>query len=332
MSASIPEPEAQDLMDEALELLKAGQAEQALAIGRRLEERRYSGGFEIQALAHRDLGENKKAIKVLKKGTKRVADVWLLWQLLGNCLSDDDAYEEALAAYERALALPGAERLSLQYNRAIVLMRSEHLDEAGALLDQLLEDPEFDSQSLALKLHIEGAKLGVLMDQEDHQGAIERFEGLALPLDGAQEAEVAAQMEARYATALWRSGRAEDAERAVHRAIRLDKTNEDAQGLLRSLRCGGSSDEAICYTLMIQGPWQPDAFPQTRPAAEPPIGFFTTYQVVAEDLDEALRFIRAFEPPAVRDELVIEEVEAEEPSVEPKGVYWTSGYAFYSDD
>ena len=315
-------------MDEAFELLDARQAERALAIGRRLEEEQCANGCEIQALAHHDLGDNESAIQVLKKGLKHHAGYWVLWQLLGNFLSDEDAFEEALAAHDRALELPDADWFSLQYNRAIVLWRLERVAEARGLFEDLLKHAEFGSQPWDLRLHIESAQLGILVEQGNDHEAIARFEKLAMPSDQAKYASLVAELEADYATALFYSGRREDAESAVLRAIpsiRLDKTKEHAQWLLRELRRTDGPVKAQFYTLLIEGPWRASA-------CEGPIRFFVTYHVVAENLDEAMRFVREFESPETRDALKIEEITAQEPSDQPKGVYWISAYYVFHDE
>ena len=112
------------------------------------------------------------------------------------------------------------------------------------------------------------------------------------------------------------------------RAIRLDKKNEDAQWLLREMRRCDDPVESNSYELLIHGPWRGDVFPEARPA----LGFFTQYQVVAQDLDEALTFIREFEPKEIHNALKIDEVLAQDRCLEPKGVYGTSGYSFYEEE
>jgi len=140
--------EAEKMMDRGWELLREHCPEEALEIGIALEGRRYSGGFEMQALALADLGRRPEAIEVLERGVETVPDVWLLWQLLGNYRSDEGDYEGAFAAYERASACE-CDRMSLDYNHGNALARAGRLEEARAKLEPLLaqvHDPETDPE------------------------------------------------------------------------------------------------------------------------------------------------------------------------------------------
>ena len=328
MAAPVLQTEANAMMEEAFALLEAGEPEQALTIGRRLEKGRFSGGFEIQALAYQDMDKNKEAIRVLKKGTKCVAHVWILWQLLGNCLSDDGSFDESLAAYDTALDLPDSDKVSLQFNRANALWRGGRLDEANSIVKDLLGSLEFAKREPDLKLCIHGARIGILSDLGLYQDAIAHFDNLPRPGEWSNYRSETASLESKYAIALWHTDRAEDANKAVARAIQLDKTNEEAQWLVREMRRRDEPVRSKSYRLLIHGPWRADSFPEASSA----VGFFTTYQVVAEDLEEAMTFVREFEPSEICDALKIEEVQAQDRCVKPKGVYWTSGYSFYQED
>jgi len=64
-----------------------------------------------------------------------------------------------------------------------------------------------------------------------------------------------------------------------------------------------------------------------------PIGFFANYWVIADTPDEALEYIRPFEPPSVRASLKVSEAEIEDTvQGEPKGVVRTlGGYTFFQE-
>jgi hypothetical protein len=62
----------------------------ALEIGKKLKSMKYSGGFEIMAMAYADDDQKDKAIECLEEGVKTCPDVWILWQMLGNYRSDQD--------------------------------------------------------------------------------------------------------------------------------------------------------------------------------------------------------------------------------------------------
>ena len=61
-------------------------------------------------------------------------------------------------------------------------------------------------------------------------------------------------------------------------------------------------------------------------------GVLHDVSVVADDPEQALEFIREFEPPEIRDALKIEEVVELGSCADPKGVYWTTVYHFYPED
>lgn len=315
-------------MKEASELLEAGKPELALSIGRQMEKHRFSGGFEIQALAYRELGDTEKAIQVLRQGTECVPDVWVLWNLLGNYLSDEGSFDEALTAYDAGIDRPNIYTYCLRVNRANVVWRMKRLDEADADIEALLSDTEFATADPDLKLYIHGARIGILNDLGRHKEAITYFESLADNQDWIHYPAEASRIESKYATALWHDGRVDEASSVVRRAVGLDKSNEDAQWLIREIRRQTGEIGSQSFELMIHGPWLSELSPECAGCK----GFYSSYSVVAETLDEALAFVREFEPKEIRDALEIDEVKHQEPSDEPKGVYWTSGYSFYSED
>ncbi len=316
------------LMNEAYGLLDREEAAQALKIGRRLEKMQYSGGFEIQALAYQELEENDKAIRVLQRGTKQAPDVWLLWQLFGNCLSDDEQYEEALTAYDKAVELPDSEKMSVQYNRAILLWRMERLDDANAVVEELLNDPDFAEARPEIQMNIRASRIGILSALGQNEDAVAFFDTLPVTDEWSECFAEVARLDGKYAIALWNAGRPDQARKALARAIRHDKTNSEAHWLVREMRARDYPGGGIAYELLIQGPWHATAFPGVDRRG----GFFTKYHVVADDLEQALKFIREFEPPEIRDSLEIEEIVEKERSDQPKGVYWTSAYNFYPEE
>lgn len=316
------------LKAEAYGLLDEGEPEQALEIGRRLEKLLCSDGFEIQGLSYQELDENVKAIGALRRGTERAPDDWNLWQLLGSCLSDDEQYDEALKAYDVALDLPESDRVLVGYNRSILFWRMENLDKANATLVELLGDAEFSDAVPELQANIRAARMGLLNELGRAEEAVDFFETLP-DLDewSAPLAEVA-RLDAKYAVALWNDDRVDDARKALARAIRQDKTNSDAQWLKREMLARDLPVGKYAFDLLIQGPWRADAFPGSGPAG----GFYTKYQVVADDPEQALNFARDFEPPQIRHALQIEEVGENGRCDDPKGVYWTSAYNFYPEE
>ena len=151
---------APDIAARAMAALHTGELEEAQTLASQLEKLRYSAYFEIQALIYLERRQRPLAIKVLREGVERAPSVWLLWQLLGNCLSDDSQFEEALRCYGRARALEidADARASLMLNQATVLGRTERVGEALALLDSVsfdeVEDVQLEANLELLRLHL----------------------------------------------------------------------------------------------------------------------------------------------------------------------------------
>lgn len=169
--------ELQDLMDRAYELLDRNNAQEALKLGVQLEQRRYSGGFEIQARALCALHRPAEAINALERGVAAVPENASLWQFLGNCRSDSRDYAGAFRAYETALAC-GAEPVELGYNLALALSRSGRTGEARDRLESLVGTADMAACDPRLGELIVDELEALLRDEGRHDDAdalIDRF-------------------------------------------------------------------------------------------------------------------------------------------------------------
>lgn len=153
------EQRTRKLYEEAHELLDGGSYEEALKFARKLRKVRYSGAFEIEALAYSALEQYDDAVRVLREGLALAPAAWPNWMLLASTLSDLKQYDEALLAYDRAQACSGSDRNVIDYNRGIVAWRQKKPQEALRLFDGVLSypDPEFG-------LKVVAARVGVLHD------------------------------------------------------------------------------------------------------------------------------------------------------------------------
>ncbi|MGZ8364427.1 MAG: tetratricopeptide repeat protein [Caulobacteraceae bacterium] len=133
---------AERLMAKAHKLLDNGQWQAALKVAQQLELMRYSGTFEIKALALSHAGQPAEALAALEDGVKKSPTVPLLWEMLGNARSDAGEFEEAFRAYEQARGLDEGVLPSLEYNYSLALVRAGRRDEARACIRNLLEAPE----------------------------------------------------------------------------------------------------------------------------------------------------------------------------------------------
>ena len=124
-------------MRRGLALVEKGKTTEALAVAQELHAIRYSGAFEVQAQALAREGSKEEAIAVLRKGLQAAPTSWLNGNLLGNYLSDQGRYEEAFTAYEEAMSSPTADRILIEANYTLALMRAGRLEEARAKIDSV---------------------------------------------------------------------------------------------------------------------------------------------------------------------------------------------------
>jgi tetratricopeptide (TPR) repeat protein len=149
------------LLERGRALLRDGEIDEALRVAERLRGMRYSGGFELTALAHAARGRTEEAVRVLEEGVEAAPQAWLNWQLLGNYRSDLGRFAGAEAAYERALACPGVHPSSVRLNQAILAYRQGENPKALGLA-ALVDDPElrFHPDLLAMIREIHGLRSG----------------------------------------------------------------------------------------------------------------------------------------------------------------------------
>jgi tetratricopeptide (TPR) repeat protein len=324
MEAEFDQERADRLMSEAFEALEMGEPKSALKIAKELKRMRYSGCFEIQALAYADLGKRTKAIKVLRDGTERCPDVWLLWQLLGNNLSDEDRFEEAFEAYEKGLNADQADLASLSANYAIALIRSGEMVRARERIRPFLEAPGFHEIEGSLRARILAVELEALRKSGDCDAAVACFEGIGNACFGDHAGAELSMCWSEYAHSLLELGRRDEAEKAAIRAAWFDSWNETALWLLREVRRKPTDTETNQYRLVVEGDW----CESTDHANDKLKGFFASYSVCADNEEEALSFVAELQPDQVRN-LRISKADLETKTTEPKGVHSTGDHNLY---
>jgi tetratricopeptide (TPR) repeat protein len=327
MNAEFDQTTADRLMEQAFQALDLERPKDALKIGRSLERMRYSGCFEVQALAYAALGKRAKAIKVLETGTEKCPNVWQLWQLLGNYLSDEGRMEAACEAYEKGLATDQPYRESLSLNLAIALIRWDRPTEARARLAPIIDSSDFQSLDGSLRARMLAAELEACRLLEDCEAAVRRFEDLGQHDFDDGAAEEQSILWAEYALALMRLDRRDAAKQAAIQAARSNPQNDHALWILRETRKKAVAGPITQYRLMLAGEWRP----QSTHAGEKFDGFFANYDVCADSEAEALGFVLELQPDGVEN-LRIEEVSRIGTTSDPKGVYSAGGYINYRDD
>lgn len=323
----MPQNDAEALMGEASRLLEEFEPKKALKIGKQLEKMRFSGGFEIQALAYADLDKKGKAIKVLEKGIKTVPDVWLLWQLLGNYYSDEGDFEKALTTFEKGLQTKQPDKISLKYNYAIALQRQRNFEKAQGLISEILSDERYpDEIEENLLLHIQGLRLGLLNNLKQYKETLKLFaelEKTASQFEDAQPSELSRIFD-EVAGAHWNLKNKDQAETYLKKSISYDKKNTGAQWLHREIHKEEDYTNAKYFRIIIEGKWHTPFEGETKLPR-----FFTNYDVVANNEDEALEIIKYFEPPETHHSLKIDDLKILKTPKQPKGVYDTMSYNFF---
>ena len=319
--------EAEALYDKGLESIHIEDFEDALVIARQLNNIRYSGGFEIEALAHAGRGNSKNAIRTLKKAVKKCPDVWVLWQLLGNCLSDDEQFGKAVEAFDIGLLTSEPNSASLKLNKSIALERMGKLIEARSTIRPLLDNARLEELELRLQARVLTQEFGLLNTLGQPEDTKRQFEALGNRDFGDEAGTELSMLWCQYAEALQMLGEHKDAEQAALQAILYDNRWENAQWWLREIRRSGELPQINLYHIILEGS---DVGSFGRDVAECE-GYFVSYSVAAESEEEAFKLALEFEPPATRDFLKIDSIAITQDTHDPKGVYVAYGYNFFGD-
>ncbi len=297
-------------------LVADGDFETALDVGMRLKQMCHTSAFEIMALSLDGLGRTEEAVEILEEGVIKGPTVWLLWQLLGNYRSDLERYEQSHEAYEIAMGCPDANCSSIYLNIATVLGRQGRDSEALTAVESVT-DP-------SMALRADGLRVSILIDQERFEEAMELgaavLEGVTEQTDSFDLAVV----EANVAKACWLGyGDREWALRLAGDALSHAQGLSSALWLIREVENRVSSGNRS-YRLLILGDWpEPDDDGN-------PMGFFISYDVVAEGVEGAMEYVRRFEPAERRQSLRMDECEEVEPRpTDPAGVYKIGGYCLF---
>lgn len=307
--------DVQALISEAEEALLEGSFDRAQSAAEQVIAHRYSYGFELLARVHAHRENLPRAIAVLQEGVTKAPRAWQLWMLLGEYRSDHGDYDGALAAFDTALGIPGVDTDEVHINAAIA-----H-DRAGRAEDALMRLHEVRGTTDESALVAARVRASILLELERPDAAAAAANaGLARVTDDSPSSDVA-QIYAALAKADWMRGRRDSALQHAWEAVALDTTDDTALWVIREVEAAYSSN-AKHYRVIIHG--RDDGFDAD--------GFWRKYDVVADDEDEALRFIRRIEPEHIRESLRLDEAMIVDAAVDqPKGVYWCTSYAFYRE-
>ena len=309
------------LVNQGFQHLHAREFEKALDVARQLEELQCFAAFELAALAHKGVGDREEAVRVLQRGAEAAPEVWSDWQLLGNSFSDLDRVKEAEAAYDQALRCEKVWTDSIRLNQAVLASRRERFDEALELLGQVVD--------VELRYHATEHRVNILrrLDRTDEAAAMAEA---ILEEEHGKEGD--AESLARTAAALGRihleQGR--DRTQLRERILKwMDQYRRACTPLMAVLRDvdGLWSDRARSFKLTVNVTFPDDHLLRAESA-----GFYVVCDVVADDVDEAMYFVRRLEAEDLGETFEIDQ--QRESDVDPqllKGVYWRSGRVFYGD-
>ncbi|WP_157069607.1 tetratricopeptide repeat protein [Sandaracinus amylolyticus] len=309
------EDEAQRLHEEALARIDGRDLAGAREIARQLRGMRWSGAFEIEALAARAEGDLEGAVRVLEEGVGLAPGAWSLQQLLGTLCSELGRLDRALEALDAALRCEGVWVSSVRYNRAVARMRGGDVGGALADAESVLEDPATPPFTLdALRVAIDAlARLG----RADDAISLVRAVSSSLAKD---DVDGRAALAAFDALARARAGRGEDEVRgAIERAVEgLAMRSEviDALALLPA------PEARVRYRVTISAPRPPDAPVEIE-------GYLRVFEVRAHDEAHAVALARALEPSSLRSAIAVEDVKVLGEDRGPARVVFASGRALF---
>ncbi len=95
-------------------------------MARQIMRLRYTGAYEIRALALGKAGRPGAALAALQRGAARAPQAWIIQMMLGNALSDFGRYDEAVEAYKvgRGLVTDPYDQVLIEANHAHALYRA----------------------------------------------------------------------------------------------------------------------------------------------------------------------------------------------------------------
>jgi len=215
MSTGFDQGKADRLMDDAFQALDQGEPEAAFKIAKILRRMKYFGAFEVEALACSNLGQTKQAIDALQEGTEKCPDVWQLWQLLGNYLSNEERFSEAFDAYDKGLAIDESFSPSLNLNYSIGLLRSGKPTKAKSQITLVLGAPNFEEFGGSLRARIWAVNLEALRTLGKFDEAVQCFDGIKNKDYGDNSVEEVSILWTKLARSLFESGRRDEAEQGA---------------------------------------------------------------------------------------------------------------------
>jgi tetratricopeptide (TPR) repeat protein len=317
--ASSSDPE--ELIKEAYAALDDDELPRALEISGKLIEARYARGFEIMALALEKQDRYEDAIDVLRKGVMAVPDAYPLWELMGNLYAKEKDFSKAETAYVTALACPGSSTASVSYNMAVMLRQSGNPEHALSIVNEI--------RSPGLAVRVKTLRVSLLNSLKRYDEASQLANALVSEIMaqeelGDEDMKDLAQVYAELGRSIYLgSGNKQGAFESAWKALEWERSEPTALWLVREL-IGRKSAESRWFRFEVEGNWY---FPLEQGKSPPK--FKVTYDIVADNVDEAMMFAKHLEPPEIRDSMQIKAVSDRGSHANfTQGLYWRSPYNF----
>lgn len=319
LSAEEAARQAEEMTAQAFEALEAGQGTRVAEICADLRVMHYSSCFEIEALLALDQGLPTRALEVLDEGLGVVPDLWQLWQLRGNILSDGGQWDDALESYKRALAIEDADVNSLRLNRATALWRAQQIDEA--LGEVALTDDNSKEMSISLDWRLQAVRLALWAEQSRCDDVVERAAQLWQDQEEVEiDEDEAAPLSVAFSQIGWALFGCEQAPLArdwARAALEVDRANGQALLLTREATPNLPVGEAM-FRVVLRG--------QTE-TEDGPTGWVTTLLAIAPDVAVAEQLAIEFEAPRWDKNVAVEESERiGSCDAQPSCIYEVQGY------
>lgn len=313
--------EIQTILKDAYAALDDGDLDKAIELGEQLISQRHVRGFEILALALDRQGDLDEAYDVVKEGLEAAPDAFPLWELLGNILSKKRMFDQAQQAYQQALDCPNSDQDSIKYNFAVMWRNAGHLDRALSLATQV------NSPNLMIRANVLRATLLNSMGLYEECAYLANsivVEIMSLEEMSDEDMKELAQTYSELGRALWLGrGDKQGAFENAWKALEWERAESSALWLIREL-ISRKSEEGHWYRMEVQGMWY---FPLEQSKEAP--RFTVSYDVVADNEEEALMFAKHLEPPEIRESM--QAISCEDRGLHPnhmQGIYWRSTYNF----
>lgn len=281
------------------------------------------GLYETQAEICEELNKTEEAVKILEQGIKIFKESWSLWELLGNYNSDLGNYEKAIDCYENGLNTEDPNKLALYYNYASVLSRLGKTNEALEKLELITKNTDLIEEDVGLLTLCNSLLINLHNKLKNYDRAIEIFNEFATKhqIDQDEYNEELSSLYTSFAFALWKLGYVDEALEVSLEAVFLNQYNVNALSNLRGIRDNGDYQKSKYMRILIHS--------NKLPSKETGEGFYVSYDVVADNEEEAFEFIMEFELQNIRENIKIEEIEILEAPKQPKGVYSIGPYHVY---